>query len=44
MTERKRAQPQITRARVSNHVSEVSSYSSHHPEEVLLAQFSLDVQ
>ena len=39
------ARPQTARARISNPVSwrTVSSHSSHHPQEVLLAQFSLYV-
>ena len=31
------------RARISNPVLTVSSHSSHHPQEVILAQFSLYV-
>ena len=43
VTERWRTRPQTARARISNSVSgggAVSSRSSHHPQEVLLAQFS----
>ena len=45
MTERWRARPQTPRALISSPVSAgaVSSHLSHHPYEVLLAQFSLYV-
>ena len=37
------ARPQTARARISNPVSGGQCHSSHHPQKVLLAQFSLYV-